>query len=203
MRTGQIWRVLFISISFHIILDSQVKAQTCCTGSAPITGSIRISSIASKQWNLNIIADHNNMSDLYLDDSEVDEELITRATNTVLLQTNYGFSDRLSLSLVVPVVNKWEATNDNKVSKTAIGDASLLAQYSVVNKNNFSIIAGGGVKFPTGSTKRGENRHNYSAFASTRHWFFRLPILNTISILILLSPLTFNCPIFFLSNCRN
>jgi len=153
MYKGQNWVVLFIAISFHFTLGSQVKAQTCCTGSAPITGSIRISSIDSKQWNLNIIADHNNMSDLYLDDFEVDEELITRATNTILLQTNYGVSDRLSLSAVVPVVNKWEAASGNKVSRTSLGDLSLLVQYNLVNKNNMSIIAGGGIKFPTGSTQ--------------------------------------------------
>jgi len=135
------------------LFGSELFAQTCCTGSAPITGSIRISSIDKKQWNINIIAEHNYIADLFIDDKEIDEDLIIRATNTILLQTNYGITDRLSVSIVLPFINKWEQAGSNKVSRSAVGDLSLLLQYSLLNSRSFSAIIGSGVKFPTGPTQ--------------------------------------------------
>ncbi len=148
---------LLLILGVIFLIQPPAYAQTCCTGSAPITGSIRVSQIDTKQWNFNIIADHNYIADLFLDDLEVNEDLIIRATNTILLQTNYGISERFSASLVLPLVNKWEQAKSNKVSKTALGDLSLLLQYSAINKEYYSLIFGSGIKLPTGATQLKDN----------------------------------------------
>lgn len=154
MHKSRIWLFSVSICSILLLIGYPVSSQTCCTGSAPITGSIRISSIDSKQWNINVIADYNYISDLFLEDEEIDEDLITRATNTVLLQTNYGISDKLSVSVVIPYINKWEKTSSSEKSgRSAMGDLSLLLQYSVLNNNSFSVIIGSGIKFPTGATQ--------------------------------------------------
>ncbi len=143
-----------ILCGFVFLLTTSLYAQTCCTGSAPITGSIRISSIDSKQWNINVIADYNYISDLFIENEKIDEDLITRATNTILLQTNYGISDKLSVSVIIPYIDKWEKTsNSDKSGRSAIGDLSLLLQYSILNNTSFSVIIGSGIKFPTGATQ--------------------------------------------------
>jgi hypothetical protein len=153
MQTNPVWLLITLLLNFSLLLIPEGSAQTCCTGSAPITGSIQISQIDSKQWNINVIADHNYIGDLFIEDEEIQEDLIIRATNTVLLQTNYGLTNRLSASIVLPFVNKWEETQSNKVSKTAFGDLSLLLQYSLINKKSYSVIVGSGIKFPTGPTQ--------------------------------------------------
>ena len=145
--------ILLISL-IALLLSSRLYAQTCCTGSAPITGSIRVSSIDTKQWSIAIIADHNYIGDLFIEDEEIEEDLIIRATNTFLLQTSYGVTDKLSVSAVLPYINKWEKTSSSEKSgRSGIGDISLLLQYNILNNKSFSIIIGSGIKFPTGATQ--------------------------------------------------
>lgn len=153
MRHSKLRLYSLLLLGVFFLAQSLSNAQTCCTGSAPITGSFRISQIDTKQWNLNIIADHNYIGDLFIEDEEIHEDLVIRATNTVLLQSTYGINDRLSASIVLSFVNKWEETQSNRVSKTALGDFSILMQYSLINTNTYSIIIGSGIKFPTGSTQ--------------------------------------------------
>lgn len=140
-----------------IAISHNLSAQTCCTGSAPITGSIKISALQKKQLNFNLIYDHNKISDFYLDSEKLDEDYLSRITNTLLLQSNYGITNRLNLSLVVPIINKSEqvivSNSTSKVSTTAFGDISIMAQYLLVDKKSFQIVSGVGIKLPTGPTK--------------------------------------------------
>lgn len=61
--------------------------QTCCTGSAPTIGSMRVSSVDAKKWNINILFEHNNISDIIIKKNKINDNSINRATNTILLQT--------------------------------------------------------------------------------------------------------------------
>lgn len=152
MRINQIRFLLLYGLIF--LLSSRLYAQTCCTGTAPITGLMRVSSIDTKQWSVAIIADHNYIGDLFIEDEEIQEDLIIRATNTILLQTNYGITNNLSVSVVLPYVGKWEKTSNSlRSGSSAIGDISFLVQYSILTNKSFSIILGSGMKFPTGGTQ--------------------------------------------------
>lgn len=146
-----------VFLLFLITTSLKLEAQTCCTGSAPITGSIKISTLQKKQFNFNLIFDHNNISDFYLDTEKVNEDYLSRITNTILLQTNYGITNRLNLSLVIPVINKSEQVVVNNIptngSTTSPGDISTMAQYLFVDKGLFQIVSGIGIKLPTGPTK--------------------------------------------------
>lgn len=153
LKTG---RNIFIYLLLGVI-SHKLNAQTCCTGSAPITGSIKISALQKKQLNFNLIYDHNKISDFYLDSEKLDENYLSRVTNTLLLQSNYGITNRLNLSLVVPIINKSEQVLTNgtttNVSTTSLGDLSMMAQYLFLDKKSFQIVSGIGIKLPTGPTK--------------------------------------------------
>jgi hypothetical protein len=105
-----------------------------------------------------MIADFNNIGDLYAFDTKIDNSNISRKTNTLLLQTNYGLTDRLSVSLLVPYINKSEQVNlrgkTKKVSSNTIGDLSMLLQYALIRKRELlNVVVGGGIKLPTAPTQ--------------------------------------------------
>lgn len=135
----------------------ELRAQTCCTGSAPITGSIKISALQKKQFNLNLIFDYNKISDFYLETEKVNENYLSRITNTLLLQANYGITNRLNFSLVIPIINKSEEVIINNISTSestiSPGDISTMAQYLFISKSSWQLVSGLGIKLPTGPTK--------------------------------------------------
>ena len=137
--------------------SSNLMAQTCCTGSAPITGSIRISSIPVQQWNFSLIADHNYLSDLFAYDKKLNNDNLIRTTNTFLWQTNYGFTRRLSAGIIIPYIYKSApSSNNNTLEQTSargLGDISLTLQYAFIQRKSFSLLLGSGIKLATGATQ--------------------------------------------------
>lgn len=136
---------------------STTYAQTCCTGSAPITGSIKLTSLEKHKLNFSLLYDYNNISDIYLGTTKVNEDYLARATHTIIAQTNYGVTDKLNVSLIVPFVSKSETATTNsstlKQNAGALGDISLLAQYLIATKDAIQLMAGLGFKVPTGATQ--------------------------------------------------
>jgi hypothetical protein len=141
-----------------LVMSNSLFAQSCCTGSAPITGAYRITSTASNKWGISLINDFNYIGDVYAYDTKLDNNNVSRITNTLLWQTNYGLSDRLSLSVIVPFISKSEQINargiTKQVSSNTIGDLSVLLQYALINKHkSFNMIIGTGIKLPTAPTQ--------------------------------------------------
>ncbi|MDN5200073.1 hypothetical protein QQ008_01840 [Fulvivirgaceae bacterium BMA10] len=154
------------SIAMLITLSAwcpfSVYSQTCCTGGAPITGGFQIG--AEKKGNISFgaIFDLNRINALILEGQTLDDDRILRNTNSFIFQGNYGVSDKLTFTMLIPYVWLNEtisgSISETKSETSGIGDLTLLSQYQVLSKSRSILTLGLGVKFPTGGSQlKGQN----------------------------------------------
>ena len=98
----------YILIGFISIAAFEAQGQTCCTGSAPITGSVQVSPIGANQWQINLSVDYNNISDLIQENVNTGDDYLSRSTTTLLLQGSYGFGKGYGVSVLIPFVQHLE-----------------------------------------------------------------------------------------------
>lgn len=150
MKLRSILSCIFFSLAHNAI------GQTCCTGGAPITGSINSNGVAKGQFTLNMAYDYNWNADLFEGTSQLNSNTVVRKTRTVLTQINYGLSNELSFSLLVPAVWMNEEVESilgsQSFNSNGIGDVSIMAFYRHTFQNQLGINSGIGVKLPTGRT---------------------------------------------------
>ena len=147
--------LLFESVSCY--------AQTCCTGGVPHLGAMRIPHLSKKDIGINFTYILNNNSDIFLSNKSVDDLSIARKVNTLVLQSDYGLSDNLSISLLLPYifqVERIELDNSNNIYRNfGLGDLSIWANYRYKwDKSSFSVSFG--IKLPSGSTNQFDSETN-------------------------------------------
>jgi hypothetical protein len=146
----------YLSLIALLTLANVAIGQTCCTGSAPITGSVRVNPIGTKQWQLNISYDFNNISDLILENSTLNDDYLSRTTTTIFLQTSYGLGKGYGISVLMPVVQHTETNRtaiNNTTRNTDIGDLTIFGQKTIHLNTTSSVLFGAAVKLPTGETR--------------------------------------------------
>ncbi len=151
--------LLLVGISQH------VEAQTCSCAGAPLLGSQSFGTTSSGNLIVGLTHEYNDISSLYSGNRPLDDSNTSRATNSTLLEVNYGISRRLSVSGTFSFVNKNRVTgrqtsNPDDITTTGIGDGIFLLKYVLKESSlasQYQISLGSGVKAPFGTTSLRQN----------------------------------------------
>jgi len=148
-------RMMRIFIIMACMLSLECQGQTCCTGGVPYLGIFKIPTISQKQFGFNFSYSLNKNSNLILHDQMVSESMIVRYVNTILLQSDYAFSDLISVSIVLPYIKQNEivelAANPHQISNCGLGDISIWSTIrSSLGRSSYAISFA--LKAPNGKT---------------------------------------------------
>jgi hypothetical protein len=146
-------KILIITICLY----SYSFSQTCCTAGTPLLGSLEISTGNEKVVQLGLSYEHNVIETLFNESNILDDDSRERLTQTFLLEFNYGFTKKISLTGLLSFVNQTRVitsgNRDDKINAYGFGDAVLLLKYNLINLNLFNqkeLSIGSGIKFPIG-----------------------------------------------------
>lgn len=151
---------LWIAFGFFAAIPNSVFSQACCSGGVPLGGSLGLGTAEQKSLQFLATYDLNTLKDLVAFDQVLDDDTRTRSTNSLLLEVNYGLSDRFSVAAVVPYITQVRTINGfegiQEVTQTqGLGDLVFLLKYRVTpieTKLNHTWVLGAGPKLPTGKT---------------------------------------------------
>lgn len=145
------------SLIILLLIAFNASGQTCCTGSAPITGSVNIGAIEANQWQLNFSYDFNNISDLVQENDLLNDDYLSRTTTTMFIQGTYGFSRGYGISVLMPVVQHTETIQNSTIQSTTkntdLGDLTIFGQKMIQPSTTSTLIFGVAIKLPTGETQ--------------------------------------------------
>ncbi len=145
--------VLLIFCAFH----TGIYAQTCCTGGAPLTGSLNLRALQLRGWGISLTYDDNKIEDYILNDELISESTIKRYSRTIMAQVDYGITKNLTGTILVPYIWMGQSTQGfngtEEGSTSGIGDVLFMTQYGKALPNQNSIVLSGGIKLPVGETR--------------------------------------------------
>lgn len=145
---------------FFAVIPNWAWSQACCSGGVPLGGSLGLGSADFKSMQFLVTYDANILKDLVAFDQELDDDTRARQTNSLLMEVNYGISERFSVAAVVPYITQIRTINGfegvQEVTRTqGLGDLVFLLKYRVTpstNDFNHTWVVGAGPKLPTGRT---------------------------------------------------
>lgn len=151
---------LFSLFLLFSVVQGTLYAQTCSCAGAPLLGSQSYGTTESGNFVIGLTHEYNDISSLYAGSDILDDNSTTRATNSTLLEINYGITRRLSISGTFSYVFKNRITgrqtgNPTAVTTRGIGDGMLLLKYVLKESSlasQYQLALGGGVKAPFGTT---------------------------------------------------
>jgi|UPI0005920526 hypothetical protein len=134
-----------------------LQGQGCCSGGPPLSGSLGLEPIRSRQWQVESIFDYNTQQSLVSGTKSFADNPRNRLTYAGLLRVSYAFNARFSLTGLTSWVRqeeRIERINGGPGVNYAqgLGDAVVLGQYQVLHKERYSWFAGLGITLPTGDT---------------------------------------------------
>lgn len=141
--------------SFNIVF-----AQTCSCAGAPLLDTQTQSSVSKGNLVLGLTYENNSISDLYSGDNKVDRQNAKRNTQTLLLEANYGLTEKLTLAGTFSMIKKrresgLDGLQSNILTTSGIGDGIVMLKY-VLHQNTirsqYQIAVGGGTKIPFGAS---------------------------------------------------
>ena len=137
-----------------------VRAQGCCTGGVPLTGSYSVTSLDDSQWILSLTYDNHAMKDLFIGTEKLANPTVQRRSQSVLLQAGYGINDRISVYLLFSYIWQVEETTDgsNAFRSSGLGDAQLSAQYAIITSPAVQWTVGAGVILPLADTRQSQDQ---------------------------------------------
>lgn len=147
---------LFVYLLYPFFLSSQ----TCCSGGVPVSGNLGLPVSQKGTLQFNLSYDYNNLNTLKSGRLTLDDNSRKRITHSLLLETGYAFSDRISLDVFFSYVRQERLINQIDFTYTqGIGDMIFLFKYLITknNENNHNFLVGGGVKLPIGASDRRNN----------------------------------------------
>ncbi len=148
---------LVIPILF-IILQYNLKAQTCCSGGIPLSNSIGLAILEKGSLQIGVNYDYNNLNTLNDGSNKLNDDSRLRVTHSVLLNVGYAITDNFSVEGLFTWVNQrrkiTQFGNENLDQTSGIGDGVLLAIYNFSNTigKNSALSIGIGSKIPIGSS---------------------------------------------------
>jgi len=148
-------RIYFILFLLFGILSS-ISAQTCCSGGVPVSNNLGFKSTDKGYLQYSFAFNHNQLTSLYSENEELDDDSRLRTTQTFIARGAYQISSKLSAELFVPFIRQTRKINQTAFGtvdverSNGLGDIILLGNYEVVqSKINWSLT--GGIKFATGN----------------------------------------------------
>ncbi|MFQ5799426.1 MAG: hypothetical protein ACE5H0_12160 [Bacteroidota bacterium] len=160
------WAVLiFVPAS---LLSEASRAQGCCTAGTPILGTLELGSSPPNTLQFNVTYEYTFRDRFYLGNDRVDDPTVygqarrDQAIHSVLLETAYGLSRRVSVSSVLSFTRRGlDRTSSapgggvtTSLNNSGLSDGVFLVKYSIVPLGLISqreVALGGGVKVPLGS----------------------------------------------------
>ncbi|MCI5055250.1 MAG: transporter [Flavobacteriales bacterium] len=144
-----------ISIILVCLGPSLLFGQACCSGGVPIASNLGSSISAKQQLQALFTYDYNRLDDLVQQSNLLDDQSRDREIHSALLELNYGFSQRISLTALLSGVYQIRNNNiinvDNTTVVSGMGDLVLLPKYNWVPPGKSYLISSGvGIKIPTG-----------------------------------------------------
>lgn len=153
-------RILLLSLLASLLLASQAVAQACCSGGVPVAGTLGLSAGQAGSWQFLLSYDYNSIRDLVAGTEVLEDRTRSRATQSVLLETNYSFNSRLALTALLSGVRQERRIlsptgNVDLITTQGIGDGVVLLKYRLTSTApgaNTQLLLGAGPKIPLGRT---------------------------------------------------
>ncbi len=136
------------------------QSQTCCSGGVPVSGNLGMPLSDSKTLQFNLSYDYNNLNTLKSEGTRLDDDSRKRTTHSILFETGYSFSQRLSADVFFSYVRQERLINNNNnedfTYTQGLGDVVVLLKYLLINGNQDgnNIVVGGGIKLPFGASDK-------------------------------------------------
>lgn len=139
----------------------EAEAQTCSCAGAPLISSQSFATVAKGNWVFGLTGEYHNISDLYSGDTELENITQERSSSTLLLEVNYGITDRLSLTSTFTFIEKKRTTGlqnpggAETLTTRGLGDGLTLVKYQVFRQdlwNPYQLSIGAGSKIPIAAT---------------------------------------------------
>ena len=157
--------LIFIPVAF---LYETSLAQGCCTAGTPILGTLELGSTPTSTLIFSVTYEYTFRDRFYFGSDRVDDPTVfgqvrrEQAIQSVLLETSYGFSRRVSVSSVLSLTRRGLNRTSSapvgavtsSLNNTGLSDGVFLIKYSLVPLSLISqreVALGGGVKVPFGS----------------------------------------------------
>lgn len=143
-----------------LLTDNLLNAQACCSGGVPLGGSIGLGSAEYRSFQFLLTYDYNSLQTLVDISDILNDHTRRRTTHSSIAEINYGISDRLTITGIVPFIRQerriqsFGGTEDITVVN-GLGDALFLLKLRLLNtisNPDLEWIVGIGPKFPTGRT---------------------------------------------------
>ena len=153
-------KILYIVYIFLLLTGStKYHAQACCTAGTPLLGSLDLTSAPKGILQFGITFDHNLLTDVLNGTRFLENEERERISQSMLLEINYGISNRFSVTALFSYIRQqrtiFNNSSENELTASGLGDIVLMTKYnilpfSIFNNNELSL--GLGVKIPTGNS---------------------------------------------------
>jgi hypothetical protein len=155
--------ILVWPIFLLLIMGTNSYAQTCCSGGVPLSANIGLPVSDKGSWQFSLNYDYNQLKTLMDGNKELDDGIRERLTQSILFETGYTFSKRISLDLFLSFVrqerNIFTPFGTNSTITNGIGDGVLLFKFNILPENLMTTaLFGFGPKIPFGPTDRTSDR---------------------------------------------
>lgn len=149
------------NIIFILLITSaitRVYSQTCCSGGVPLSNNLGLPNEGKGSFVVGLHYDYNNLNTLNAGSDKLNDDSRLRVTNSVLLNTGYAFTDKLSMEALFTWVNQTRTIsqfgNENFSETSGIGDAVFMAKYAIPNVLGSRTVLnlGLGAKVPLGKS---------------------------------------------------
>lgn len=160
-------RAVLIFVSTALVSEAS-RAQGCCTAGTPILGTLELGSSPPNTLQFNLTYEYTFRDRFYFEADRIDDPTVygqsrrEQAVHSILLETSFGVSRRISVSSVLSFTRRGLDRSSSSsvraattsVENTGLSDGLFLVKYSVIPLNLFSqreVALGAGVKVPFGS----------------------------------------------------
>ncbi len=147
-----------------ILFISSVNGQTCCSGGIPLSNNLGLENQGKGFFQIGINYDFNNLNTLNSGTTSLNDNSRKRITHSVLLNTGYSITNRLSVEALLTWVNQRRVIdqfgNIDLQQTQGIGDAVVLTKYefSKILGASSNVSLGIGAKIPIGSFEEVDER---------------------------------------------
>jgi hypothetical protein len=152
-------KAIYIPAIIALLFGGNLYAQSCCGRVALPAGGVDQRPLLKGQTDFRITYENSLLDRTLLGSNDIDDPLNRwNRTQVAAMAFSYGFNDRFTGALVIPV--KWSKLSlvDDRVNRktSGIGDIAGLVKFRVlapISPREPEIAIGAGIKIPTGSYK--------------------------------------------------
>ncbi len=139
-----------ILILIMLFFSFGISAQTCCTAGAPVSSFYGIQAGVEKTWAVNLAYEFKSINLLIDQNDRLVNDPRTRSGQSLSAKVDYILNRKWSFSAILPFVQQTRKTVSANESSLGLGDLLFISQYTILNKNDFSLKFSAGLKVPTG-----------------------------------------------------